>query len=169
LRECARVEQLPEGGAVPIGILARGLIRGIYLQFVKKSKKLPQHAPAKELYELHQMSKQLGYHMDVFGSLFPEKKIKKMLKSQAKLQSSLNQFRDMNLQYSRLREYKSGMKRAQAVRKASLEAVEQLIADRKSEKAKAHKKAIKQIKRFTRRKMRKRFKSILSSPAEGST
>jgi hypothetical protein len=72
----------------------------------------------------------------------------------------------MNLQYSRLKEYKSGMKKAQAVRKISLEAVEQLIADRKSEKVKARTDAIKHIKRFTRRKMRKRFKSILSTPVE---
>ncbi len=84
----------------------------------------------------------------------------KLLKAHTKLQSSLNQFRDMNLQYSRLREYKSGMKKAQAVRKISLEAVEQLIADRKCEKTEAYKRAVKQIKRFTRKKMRKRFSSL---------
>jgi hypothetical protein len=52
------------------------------------------------------------------------------------------------------------MKRSQAVRKVSLEAVEQLIADRKSEKSKAQKKAVKQIKRFTKNKMHKRFSSL---------
>ena len=85
-----------------------------------------------------------------------------LLKAHDKLQSSLNQFRDMNLQYSRLRDYKLRMKKVQAVRKVSLEAVEQLIADRKREKIKARKKVISQIENFTRKKMRKRFKSTIA-------
>jgi CHAD domain-containing protein len=166
LLSCENRRRLPKDGKAPIGVLARDRIQDIYRQFVKKSKKLSNDAGVKEICELHQVSKQLGYHLEVFSSLFPEKKIARLLKFQIRLQSSLNQFRDMNLQYSRLKEYKSGMKKAQAVRKISLEAVEQLIADRKSEKVKARTDAIKHIKRFTRRKMRKRFKSILSTPVE---
>jgi hypothetical protein len=45
--------------------------------------------------------------------------------------------------------------------------VEQLIADRENEKTKAYKKAIKQIKRFTRKKMHKRFSSLRVMSIEG--
>ena len=110
----------------------------------------------------------LGYHLDVFNSLFPDKKMGKLLKAYDRLQSSLNQFRDMNLQNSRLRAYMSRMKKVQAVRKISLEAVEQLIADRQNQKAKAREQALAQVKRFTRKKMRKRFKSMLIAPVKGS-
>jgi CHAD domain-containing protein len=169
LRMCSSAEQLSKDAVAPIGELASKRIQDIYREFMKKAPNRSQAAGVKEICELHQISKRLGYHLDVFSSLFPEKKIGKLLKAHAKLQSSLNQFRDMNLQYSRLREYKSGMKKAQAVRKISLEAVEQLIADRENEKTKAYKKAIKQIKRFTRKKMRKRFSSLrLVSTGGGS-
>lgn len=167
LHMCGSAEQLSKGAMTSIGELAPKRIKNIYREFMQKAHSKSQDASAKEICELHQISKHLGYHLDVFSSLFPEKKVTKLLKAHSKLQSSLNQFRDMNLQYSRLREYKSAMKKAQAVRKISLEAVEQLIADRKSEKAKAHKKAVKQIKRFTRKKMRKRFSSLRVVPTDG--
>jgi CHAD domain-containing protein len=160
LRRCENAGQLPKDALAPIGELALGRVKAIFREFIQASQGQPQDASVKEMCELHQISKHLGYHLDVFSSLFPGKKIGKLLKAHAKLQSSLNHFRDMNLQYSRLREYKSGMKRSQAVRKVSLEAVEQLIADRKSEKTKAREKSVKQIKRFTRKKMRKRFSSL---------
>lgn len=160
LLRCDSAEQLPDDAVAPIGELALDHIKAIFFEVVKKSQNKSQEVSVKEIYELHQISKHLGYHLEAFSSLFPGKKIDKLLKAHTKLQSSLNQFRDMNLQYSRLREYKSGMKKAQAVRKISLEAVEQLIADRKCEKTEAYKRAVKQIKRFTRKKMRKRFSSL---------
>lgn len=160
LDRCKTIDQQPKSAVDPIGELALGRIKDIFRAFSKKSRGLSENISAKDLCELHQICKHLGYHLAVFSTLFPRKKVEKLLKAHSKLQSSLNQFRDMNLQYSRLREYKSGMKRSQAVRKVSLEAVEQLIADRKSEKSKAQKKAVKQIKRFTRNKMRKRFRSL---------
>ncbi len=167
LQRCESTEQFPKDARAPIGRLARDRLRTIFRKFVKKSKGLSQDASVEEICELHQISKHLGYHLDVFSSLFPNKKINRLLKAHEGLQSSLNRFRDMTLQYSRLREYKSGMKKSQAVRKVSLEAVEQLITDRKSEKARARKEVIDRVERFTRSKMRKRFKSMLADPVEG--
>jgi secreted Zn-dependent insulinase-like peptidase len=100
----------------------------------------------------------------VFSSLFPVKKMAKLLRAHDKLQSSLNQCRDMHLQNGRLREYLHRMKQVQAVRKISLEAVEQLIIDRQNEKARARVKSHAQVKRFTRKKMGKRLKSMLDAP-----
>ena len=105
--------------------------------------------------------------MDVFKSLFPAKRMARLLAEHDSLQCSLNQFRDLNLQYSRLKHYKAKMGQAQAVRAISMEAVEQLILDREQEKRKARKQVVAQIKRFTKKKMRKRFKSLLTVPIEG--
>ena len=167
LQSCHNVDNLPKAASAPIGKLARKHIREIYRKFVKKAKCVTHDASVDEIYKLFHLSKHLGYHMDVFSTLFPNKKMRKLLEDHDRLQSSLNQFRDMTLQYSRLREYKSRMKKTQAVREISLEAVEQLIADRKREKIKAHKKVMKQIKHFARKKMRKHFKSILDVPVKG--
>lgn len=167
LHDCKDVDNLPKAASVPIGKLARERISEIFHEFTEKSQGLTPDTDAGEIYALHQISKHLGYHLDVFSSLFPDQEINRLLKAHDKLQFSLNQFRDMDLQYSRLREYTSRMKKAQAVRKISLEAVEQLIADREREKAKARQRAVKQIGRFTRKKMRKRFRSMLTAPATG--
>jgi CHAD domain-containing protein len=169
LRVCETVKQLPKDAVAPIGKLACNRINTLFYDFIKNSPKRLNDVSVTQICELHQISKHLGYHLDVFASLFPKKKIGKLLKAHTKLQSSLNQFRDMNLQYSRLREYKSGMKKAQAVRKVSLEAVDQLITDRKREKTEARKKVMKQVKRFTRKKMRKRFNSLSAALHEGDT
>jgi len=168
LLDCQNSDQLPKTAHAPIGKIARDCIWDIYCEFLRKSEDVSLDTKADELCELHQISKHLGYHMDVFSSLFPIKRMNRLLKAHDRLQSSLNQFRDMNLQYSRLKEYKSKMKKVQAVRKISLEAVEQLIADRKSEKERARERVMNQIERFTREKMRNRFNSILIAPYKGS-
>jgi len=91
----------------------------------------------------------------------------RLLKKHAKLQRRLNRSRDIALQYHRLKNYSARMSKAQAVREISLEAVEQLIADRKREKKTARDRAFAQVERFTRKKMRKRFKSMFKLPAKG--
>ncbi len=168
LQSCQNADHLPKAANKPIGKLARERIREIYSEFVDRSRDMPQDVSSDGICDLFLLSKHLGYEMDVFSSLFPDKKMARLLKAHDRLQSSLNQFRDMNLQYSRLGEYRARMVKTQAVRRISLEAVEQLIADRKGEKANARKRVMKQIKRFTRKKMRKRFKSILAAPVIGS-
>ncbi len=167
LQICMEYDPLPKDANKAIGKLVRKRIGAIYSEFVHGAKGLTQDSGFDEMRALHQISKRLGYHMDVFGSLFPDREMGKLLKAQARVQARLNQFRDMDLQYTRLREYKSRMKKVQAVRKISLEAVEQLIADRRIEKDKARKKALKQVGRFTRKEMRKRFKSLLAAPVKG--
>ncbi len=168
LQDCQNAGSLPKAAMKPIGKIARERIKDGYRELATKSKGLAQDANVDDICKLFHISKRLGYHMDAFSSLFPNKKMCRLLESHDRLQSSLNQFRDMNLQYSRLSEYKSKMKKTQAVRKISLEALEQLIVDRKSENAKARKEVMKQIKRFTHKKMRKCFKSVLSLPVKGN-
>jgi len=168
LHGCQESDRLPKAAKEPIGSLAREHIREIYRELVKRAKGVSNDSSIDEICKLFHLSKHLGHHMDMFSSLFPRKKMGRLLKSHERLQSSLNQFRDMTLQHSRLKEYKSKMKKTQAVRDISLEAVEQLIADREREKVKAHKRVMKQIKRFTRKKMRKRINSILAAPVKSS-
>ncbi len=168
LQDCQDLEQAPKAAMTPIGDLARGRIWDIYSELVRNAKGLGQGDNADEICVLHQISKHLGYHLDVFSSLFPAKKMGKLLKAHDRLQSSLNQFRDMNLQNRRLREYMARMKEVQAVRKISLEAVEQLIADRQIQKAKAREEVIYQVEKYTRKKMRKRYRSMLAVSDKGS-
>ncbi len=167
LAECQDANPPSAAAQAPIGIIARDSIWNIYSELLQVATSISTEAKADELCKLHQLSKLLGYHMDVFKSLFPAKRMARLLDEQDSLQRSLNQFRDMNLQYSRLKHYKAKMGQAQAVRAISMEAVEQLILDREQEKRTARKQVITQIRRFTKKKMRKRFKSILTDPIEG--
>ncbi len=167
LTDCKDAESLPAAAQAPIGTIARDCIWNIYRELLQTARKISPDAKADELNELHQMSKLLEYHMDVFKSLFPAKRMARLLDEQDRLQQSLNQFRDLNLQYSRLKHYKAQMGQAQAVRAISMEAVEQLIQDRKKERRKARKQVIAQIRRFIKKKMRKRFESTITAPIKG--
>ncbi len=167
LNECKEANSLPAVARAPIGVIARDSIWNIYCELLQTASNISPEARADELCELHQLSKLLEYHMDVFKNLFPAKRMARLLDEHDNLQHSLNKFRDLNLQYSRLKHYKAKMGQAQAVRAISMEAVEQLILDREQEKKKARKQVITQIKRFTKKKMQKRFKSMLTTPAEG--
>jgi CHAD domain-containing protein len=167
LAECKDANSLSAAARAPIGVMARDSIWNIYGELLQTATNISSEARADELCELHQLSKLLEYHMDVFKSLFPAKRMARLLAEHDGLQCCLNQFRDLNLQYSRLKRYKAKMGRAQAVRAISMEAVEQLILDREQEKQKARKQVVAQIKRFTKKKMRKRFKSILTASIEG--
>ncbi len=167
LKDCKDADELPAAAQSPIGDIARDCIWSIYRELVQKAKNISSNTKADDICDLHQTSKRLGYHMDVFKSLFPAKSMARLIDEHSRLQQCLNQFRDMNLQYSRLRSYKAKMGQVQAVRAISLEAVEQLIVDRKNEKRKARKQVISQIDSFTRKKIRKHFKSTLSMPIKG--
>lgn len=167
LADCKDMAKLSADALTPIGTVASERIWDIYRELVRAAKKISDDSKADELCELHQLSKLLEYHMDVFKSLFPVEHLGKLLDKQARLQQCLNHFRDLNLQYSRLKHYKAQMRQAQAVRAISVEAVEQLILDREKERRKARKQVITQIRRFTKKKVCKRFKSTLTAPIKG--
>ena len=164
LTECKDADQPPAVAQAPIVVIARDCIWSIYRELLQKARNISPDTKADEICELHQISKRLGYHMDVFKSLFPAKAMARLIEEHKSLQQCLDQFRDMNLLYNRLKNYKAKMGQAQAVRAISLEAVGQLIVDREKEKRKARKQVVSQIGRFIKKKMRKRFKSTLALP-----
>ncbi len=167
LQSCKDTENLPQAALITIEKVARNSIWSSYRTLVQAARELPDAAKLEQICELHQISKHLGYQLDLFRSLFPSKSMARLLKAHAKLQRCLNQFRDMALQYRRLKHYSARMTKAQAVREISLEAVEQLIADRKREKREARNRVLTQIEWFTRKKMRQRFKSLFKQSAKG--
>lgn len=167
LTDCKDADNLPAAAYAPIGTIARDRIWGIYRELLQAASHISSAAKADELCELHQISKLLEYHMEVFKDLFPAKRMARIFQEQDGLQQALNQFRDLNLQYSRLKLYKAKMGQAQAVRAISMEAVEQLILDREKEKRRALEQVVSKLKHFIKKKTRKRFKSILTAPIEG--
>lgn len=163
-RSFSSVGELPAGAAAPIEITASNSIYTIYRELVKAAHNLLPNPKAEKIIALYQTSKRLGYHMEIFSSLFPGKRMRQLQSEQGKLQQCLSQYRDVDLQYRRLRDYLSRMTRTQAMREISLEAMEQLIADRKRERKRARVLVLNQIEQFTRKKIRERFKSMFKLP-----
>jgi len=165
LRECKGAENLPRAAYIPIDTAARGSIWAFYRDLSHGTRRLSATTKAEEICQLHQISKRLGYHMDLFRSLFPAKRMLRLVQEQEKLQRRLNQFRDLDLQYRGLRDFSAKMKGSQEVLEISVEAVEQLIMVRNHEKAMALDKAVDQLQYFTRKKMRNNFKSMFEKSA----
>jgi len=165
LRECKGAKNLPKAAYIPIDTAASSNIQALYRDLLHGTRQLSATAKAEKICQLHQISKHLGYHMDLFRSLFPAKRMLRLAQEQEKLQQRLNQFRDLDLQFRSLKDFSARMKRSQEVLDISVEAVEQLIMVRNHEKGRAHDKAVDQLQYFTRKKMRKNFKSMFEKPA----
>ncbi|MCP4128111.1 MAG: CHAD domain-containing protein [Gammaproteobacteria bacterium] len=167
LQGCKDADTLPPAASIAIDRAACNGIWSSYRVLVEAARGLPATPKPEQIYELHQISKHLGYQMDLFRSLFPSKRMERLIRAHDRLQRRLNRFRDIDLQYRRLQNYIARMTKAQAVREISIEAVKQLIADRKCEQRKARNRAATQIEHFTRKKSRKQFKSMFKRPFKG--
>ena len=167
LHSCRGADELPDAISIPIEVAASNGIHSIYSELLQAGRGLSVTAKVEKIHALYQICKRLGYHMEIFSSLFPGKHMRRLQQAHGKLQQRLNHFRDVDLQCHRLKDYLSRMTRTQAMREISLEAMEQLIDDRKRERKKALSRAMTQIELFTRKKMRKRFRAVFALPAKG--
>jgi CHAD domain-containing protein len=89
-------------GATPIKPLAQDRIYRRYRRIVKRGSQLLENAEDEQLHALRIECKKLRYLMDFFQSLFPGKKINKLIKQVKRLQTNLGDFNDLSVQESYL-------------------------------------------------------------------
>jgi CHAD domain-containing protein len=100
-------EEEPESknAAKPIIKLARKVIRKKYDQILRQGKAIKASSPDEALHELRLTCKKLRYLLEIFSSLFPRKKINRLINQLKKLQDNLGRFNDLIIQQDRLKEY----------------------------------------------------------------
>lgn len=95
--------------ATPISELANKRIYKMYCRVMNDGKAISDDSPAEHLHELRKECKKLRYLMEFFRSLYPEKRIDKLIKSLKKLLDNLGSFQDLEVQADKLRDYAGQM------------------------------------------------------------
>lgn len=85
-------------GAVPVKILAQQKIYRKYRQIIKWGNRILKNMEDEQLHDLRLECKKLRYLMDFFQSLFPAKKLDRLIKQVKKLQNNLGDFNDLCVQ-----------------------------------------------------------------------
>ena len=100
-------EEEPESqnASKPIINLARKVIRKKYDLALRQGKAIKASSPDEALHELRLTCKKLRYLLEIFSSLFPRKKINRLISQLKKLQDNLGRYNDLIIQQDRLKEY----------------------------------------------------------------
>jgi CHAD domain-containing protein len=85
-------------GAMPIVDLARKRIYKRYRRVIKDGDYILTHMQDQLLHDLRIECKKLRYLMEFFASLFPRKKMVRLIKQLKKLQDNLGDFNDLSVQ-----------------------------------------------------------------------
>jgi CHAD domain-containing protein len=93
----------------PIKELADLRLRKIYHRILQKGEIITDQSPAQALHELRKTCKKLRYLMEFFQSLYPEDRIKPLIKSLKALQKVLGEFQDCEVQADALKLFREEM------------------------------------------------------------
>ena len=97
-------DDAPEA-ATPISELADKRIYKMYRRVMHDGKAVADDSPAEHLHDLRKECKKLRYLMEFFRSLYPEKKIRQLIKSLKHLLDNLGNYQDLEVQADKLRDY----------------------------------------------------------------
>lgn len=160
-------QDLPSDAGRPILQIASRCIWDIYQEVLTKGEAITDKSPTDELLQLHQISKRLGYQIEIFQTLYPAKKLAPLLEVLNRLQENLNVFHDLNLQYSYLLDDRKRMKQEQRTMPIWLEAIGQLAAGIDIERKEERRKFYDCFKQLSGKKMQKRFRSLFADNRGG--
>jgi CHAD domain-containing protein len=95
--------------ATPIAELASKRIYKMFRRVMKDGQAIADDSPPEHLHDLRKECKKLRYLMEFFRTVYPEKKIGRLIKSLKQLLDNLGNFQDLEVQADKLRDYASQM------------------------------------------------------------
>ncbi len=115
--------------ARPIKDVVNECIWRVYGQVIKEGRAIGPDTPAEDLHDLRKTCKKQRYLMEVFRSLYPAEKLKRLIAVLKILQENLGDFQDFEVQSATLRKFGHQMKDEAHVGADTLFAMGSLIAD----------------------------------------
>ena len=151
---------LPDTAFRPVGERSRELIRDSYTALLSQGSEIDDQSSAEALIELHRRSKELGFLLEAFQSLFPAKAMAAVVEPLRPLEANLEEFEDLELQQMRLKKYAQEMKEEQRLVQPCLEAMGLLIKDMAEREISVRETFFKRFGKFSARKARSRFEAL---------
>ena len=90
---------------IPIKEMVGRCVSGLFEDLISQGRTAVAEASDSKLCDVHQISKKLGYQLEVFRSLFPRKKLESLMTEHERLQACLNRFRDLHTKIKTLGKY----------------------------------------------------------------
>lgn len=109
LTSAAVKKPIEHSALIPIKQLADKRILKVYKYIIRDGEKITDQSPASALHELRKTCKKLRYLMEFFQSLYPDKKIKPLIKSLKNFQEILGDFQDLEIQELALKQFSEEM------------------------------------------------------------
>ena len=156
----------PEEADTPIRRMVCLCVSGLFEELIEQGRRAIDGASDTGLCEVHQISKKLGYQLEVFQSVFPAGELQSVIDEHDQLQAGLNRFRNLHVQQKSLARYEQKMKLEQQAMPAALEAIDLLLARLSEERDAERHRVHKRLERFARKKNRRRFAAMFSDQAD---
>jgi CHAD domain-containing protein len=100
---------------LPVSVLARRRTWRMYKRVLREGKAITPDSPPPELHELRKSCKKLRYLMEFFQTLYPRKKIRRLIKELKALQDNLGDFQDLDVQTHTLRRFREQMRQESSI------------------------------------------------------
>ncbi|WP_031434042.1 CHAD domain-containing protein [Methylomarinum vadi] len=114
LKETPAKKPAENNATLPIKQVADKRIWKVYQRVLKEGNAIDEQSPAEALHALRKTCKKLRYLMEFFQSLYPAKKIGKMIKALKNFQDILGDFQDYEVQEKTLKTFAEEMMAEQA-------------------------------------------------------
>lgn len=151
--------------ALPIGEVASQRIWKSYKKVMKDGNSLTPESPAEHLHELRKDCKKLRYLIEFFASIYPDAKIKPLIKTIKRLLDALGDFQDLEVQADKLRDLAHQMVEEGKVPADTLLAMGMLVDGLLRRQQAARGDFDERFAEFSERKIQHLFKSLFSPAA----
>lgn len=163
-RACLQ-KPLPKRPSASLGPESIGKISDIriwktYRRLIKQGLLVTERSPPTDLHELRKTCKKLRYLLEFFSDLYSKKEIKEIIIDLKNFQENLGAFQDLDVQASKLINYREEMSHEGEVLKKTFMAMEVLIENMNMQKKLVRREFAQRFSTFSSTKVEKEFRNL---------
>jgi hypothetical protein len=148
--------------------VARRRLRKVLRRALREGEAIGADSPPEDLHALRKTCKKLRYLLEFFQSLYPPRKVARLIKALKSLQDNLGDFQDLQVQSAALPKFAEQMAVEGEVPGRSLLAMGMLIEDLQHRQRQTRDEFAGRFAEFSRKKNRRLFAEIFSGPEPSS-
>lgn len=161
-------EVSPPDAGLPVAEVAGRRIRKVLRRALREGEAIGNDSPPEDLHELRKTCKKLRYLLEFFQSLYPPRKVARLIKALKSLQDNLGDFQDLQVQSAALQKFAEQMAAEGEVPPRSLLAMGMLIEGLQHRQGQARDEFAGRFAEFSRKKNLRLFDEIFSGPEPSS-
>jgi len=170
LKQLAKNKPTAKHAKQPTLTVANTRIWKVYQRILAEGNAIDDNSPAESLHDLRKTAKKLRYLMEFFQSLYPDKKITRLIKALKRLQDNLGDFQDYEVQAEKLQTFAMQMMQENPASAKTFMAMGVLTADLIKQQQQTRLVFAQRFDEFSRNKVQQAFAELFqpsdTSPAK---